>query len=179
MERRDDGTALEPEAAERVGELVEARRQLEVDVEPDVRRLVDEELERLLERRQLGRDGAQLGQRPLPHGPVGCAVADLVEVVGVREHERPAREVENVELDEVDAVRDGFAKRVERVLRREMRRAAMPDPEHGAVSAPEVDHAALRRAARSHHQATSARTTAWATVIAAASWETSSQNRSG
>ena len=68
MERGDDRPPLDPEPPQRVGELVEARLELEVDVEADVGRLVGEERERLVERRQLRRDLPQLGERPL-RGP--------------------------------------------------------------------------------------------------------------
>ena len=111
MGGRDDRPLLEPEPAERGRQLVQARGQLQVDVETDVRGLVHEERERLLEGRKLGRDLAQLGERALAHGAVGGATAHLVEPIRVREHERPARQVEHVELDEVDALRDCCAKR--------------------------------------------------------------------
>ena len=90
------------------------------------------------------------------------------------------RQVEHVELDEVDPVLDGGAKGFDGVLRRDVRRAAVADPEHlSSVRSPQLDHAALLFAARSHHQASGARTIAWTTVIVAASRETSSQKRSG
>ena len=179
MERGDDRPAVEPEAAEGGGELVQARRQLQVDVEPDLLRLVDEERERLLERRQLGRELAELVEGARTHGALGRAVAHLVEPVRVGQDERPARKIEDVELDEVDTVRDRLAKGAERVLRGEVRGSAMTDPEHRAVAAAEIDHAVPRPALRAHHQARGARTRAWATVIAAARRETSCQNRSG
>ncbi len=97
----------------------------------------------------------------------------------MREHERPARQVEHVELDEIDAVCDRFAERAEGVLGREVGRPSMTDAQHAAVARAEVDHGDRRRAARRHHQASGARTIAWPTAIAAASRDTSSQNRSG
>ena len=72
MERRHHRPPLEPEPPQRVGELVEAGRQLQVDVEPDVGRLVDEERERLVERRQLGRDLAQLVEASALTEPVAA-----------------------------------------------------------------------------------------------------------
>ena len=63
MERGDDGPPLDTEPAQCGGELVEAGRQLEVDVEPDSRCLVREERKRVVERRQLRRHLAQLIER--------------------------------------------------------------------------------------------------------------------
>ena len=94
--------------------------------------------------------------------------------------EGAALQVEHVELDEVDPVRDGGPKGVDGVLGRDVRRASMPDPKHASpVPSAQLDHAALLFADRSHHHASGARTIAWTTVIVAASRETSSQNRSG
>ena len=135
-----------PCRCERGRELVEPRRELQVDVQADARRLVREERERLVERRQLGRDLAELLEGARPDGAGGDAVAHLVEVIGVRDDERPARQVEDVELDEVDAELDGGAERAQRVLGLDERRAAMADPEDASVPALELDHAALLRA---------------------------------
>ena len=148
-------------------------------MEPELRRLVDEERKRLVERRQLGRDLAQLGERALAHRAGRGAVAHLVEPVGVGEHERPARKVEDVELDQVDALRDRRPERAQGVLRRERGGAAVGDAQHRAVAALEVDHPSPRRAARCHHQASGTSTSACATAIPAASRETSCQNCSG
>ena len=63
MDAADDGAGLEPVAHDRRGELVEPRPQLEIDVQSDLRCLVDEERERLVERRQLGSDLAELLER--------------------------------------------------------------------------------------------------------------------
>ena len=125
------------------------------------------------------RDLPQLRERALPHRTARSAVADLFQAIGVREHERPAGEVEDVELDEVDTVRDRFSERTQGVLRGEVRGPSMTDSQHAAVAAAKIDHSARRRAARRHHHASGARTIAWPTAIAAASRETSSQNRSG
>ena len=54
-------------------------------------------------------------------------MADLVQVAGVRDHERAARQVDDVELDEVDTRRDGDAERADGVLRSERRRATVTD----------------------------------------------------
>ena len=45
-------------------QLVESRRELEVDMEADLRSLLGEERERLVERRELRRDRPQLVERP-------------------------------------------------------------------------------------------------------------------
>ena len=119
------------------------------------------------------------------HPAARGAVAHLLEVVGVREHERPALEVEDVELDQVDAHLDGRPERAKGVLGSERRRAAMTDAEHAAGRAVQVDHDATAgagltgRVRRTHHQAARPTTTAWATTIAAASFAVSCQNVSG
>ena len=118
--------------------------------------------------------------------PARGTVAHLLEVIGVREHERPALEVENVELDQVDAHLDRRPERAKRVLGSERRRAAMTDAQHAAGRAVQVDHDAAAGAGltadgirRTHHQAARPTTTAWATTIAAASFAVSCQNVSG
>ena len=85
---------------ERVRDLVEPLRQLQVDVQADV--APGQERERFVESRQLRRDLPQLVERAFTHSAHGGAVADLGEIVRVGEHERPADEVEHVELDRVD-----------------------------------------------------------------------------
>jgi hypothetical protein len=57
----------------------------------------------------------------------------------VRDHERAAGEVEDVELDEVDAVGDGRPEGAQRVLRLDGSGAAMTDPKRPPVSAGELD----------------------------------------
>ena len=109
-------------------------------MQPDVGRLVDEERERLVERRQLGGDLPQPLERAVAHPSRGGAVTDLVEVVRVGEDERAPAEVEHVELDQVDPCRDRSAERAQRVLRRERRGAAVPDPEHAVLRAAQLDH---------------------------------------
>jgi hypothetical protein len=55
----------------------------------------------------------------------------------MRQHERSAGEVEDVELDEVDSVLDGGTDGTQGVLGREACCSAMADPENGAsVAAP-------------------------------------------
>ena len=98
------------------------------------------------------------------------------------EHERPAEQVEHVELDQVDSHGDRGPERAQGVLGRERRRAAMPDAENAAGGAMELDHEAPRaagRTRRTHHQAARPTTTAWTTTIAAASFAVSCQKISG
>ena len=169
-------------AHDRSGELVEALPQLEVDVQSDAGRLVDEERERVVERRQLGSDLAQLLERERAHPARRGTVTHLLEAVGVREHERPPLEVENVELDQVDAHLDGRPERAKGVLGSERRRAAMTDAQDAAGRAVQIDHDAppalgtgrTRRIRRIHHQAARPTTMACATTIAAASFAVSS-----
>ena len=186
MHAADDRASFEPVAHDRRGELVEARPQLEVDVQPDVRSLVDEERERLVERRQLRSDLAQLLERERAHPASRGAVAHLVEVIGVREHERPARQVENVELDQVDAHLDRRAERAQRVLGSEGRRAAVTDAQHGTGRAcrsitmrpPSIADDGPDSGG-STTPAARPTTIACATTIAAASFAVSCQNASG
>ena len=111
---------------EPVGDLVEARRQLQVDVDADV--VPGQEVEGVVERRQLRGDLPQLREGALADAARGCAMADLGKVVRVREHERPVREVEHVELDRVDTACERGLERAQRVLGRDRRRAAVADP---------------------------------------------------
>ena len=101
--------------------------------------------ERLVERRQLRRELAQLGERAVAHGADSRAVAHLVQVVRVREDERAAGEVEHVELDRVDARRERDLERAQRVLGRERGRAAVADPDQRAVSAQQPHRVTARR----------------------------------
>ena len=161
VEGRDDGAPLEVEAAERRGQLVEPGLELQVDVEPDVWRLVDEERQRLVEGRQRGRHLSKLLERERPYRPGGRAMAHLLEVIRVREHEWAARQVEHVELDEIDAVRDRRTQRGERVLGSEVRSPAMADPKHRRTfGAAQLDQGCRRFTARSHSHARGARTSA-------------------
>ena len=57
--------------------------------------------ERLVERRQLRSDRSELRERLVPHPADGGAVAHLVETIRVSEHERPAKQIQHVELDQV------------------------------------------------------------------------------
>ena len=178
--RGDDRPPLEPEPPQLGRELVEARLELQIDVEADVGRLVGEERERIGQRRELRCELVELGERPRAHGARRAPVGHLVEVVGVRQDERAERQIEDVELDEVDALLDGRPEGPDRVLGLEVRRPAVADPQDGrAVLATQLDHAPLRFATPSHHQASAPRRSACATVNPAASVDTSSQKRSG
>ena len=106
-------------------------------------------------------------------------VAHLVEVVGVRDDERAARQVEDVELDQVDTVVDGGPERADVFSGAMSAAPRCPIRRTLAVDALERDHPALRPARRHHHQASAARTTAWPTVRTAAIVETSRQSCSG
>ena len=75
-----------------------------------------------------GSDLPQLLQRERAHPASRGPVAHLLQVIGVRQHERPARQVENVELDHVDAHLDRRPESVQRVLGSEGCRAAVTDP---------------------------------------------------
>ena len=62
-------------------------------------------------------------------------MADLGKVVRVREHERPVREVEHVELDRVDTARERGLERPQRVLGRDRGGAAVADADQRSVAA--------------------------------------------
>jgi len=64
----------------------------------------------------------------LAHVSARRTVSHLFQVAGVRNHEGPARQVEHVELDQVDARLDRSAEGADGVLRGEERRAAVADP---------------------------------------------------
>ena len=59
-----------------------------------------------------------------------------------------ALEGEHVELDDVDAESGSRTERVERVLRRDGRRATVADDERPVVAAAEIDHRSVHRRAR-------------------------------
>src|SRR4029450_4721441 len=86
---------------------------------------------------------AQCREAPAPNPSTSRAVTDLVQIVRVRQHERPVVEVEDVELEHVTAEVDCELERRDGVLGGERRRAAMPDPRKGAVFAAKLDHVRL------------------------------------
>lgn len=59
--------------------------------------------------------------------------------------ERASRQVEDVELDQVDTVSQRDPEGLDRVLRRERGRAPMADPQKTAVPLPQVDHGRVGR----------------------------------
>ena len=103
--------------------------------------LVHEEGERLVERREVGSDRTQLGEGEPAQRPGRRAVADLVQVVGVRDDELAGAEAEHVELDEVHSGLERRAERAQRVLGRERGRSAMADAERPSVASFQGEHA--------------------------------------
>jgi hypothetical protein len=123
--RADDRARREPVPGERVGDLVQPRRQLQIDVEADV--ALGQERETLVERRVLRHE---LGRR-------------------VRDHQRSAAGVDDVELDRVDAVHEGGFERAQCVGRREQGRPAVPDADQRPVAAQQPHGAVGRRSSSS------------------------------
>ena len=142
VEGADDRSLDETVPLERLHQLVEARRQLQVDVQRHVS--FRQEGERVVERRELRRELLQLGERAVAHGADCRAVADLGQIVRVGEHERAAPEVEHVELDRVDPVGERHLERTKCVLGRKRRGAAVPDADQRPIF-PEQFHGAVGR----------------------------------
>ena len=103
MHAADDGTRLEPVAHDRARQLIEAGSQLEIDVQADAGRFVHEERKGIVEGRQLRGKRAQRVEREVAHPAARGSVAHLVEMIRMGEHERASSEIEDVELDQVDA----------------------------------------------------------------------------
>ena len=179
MDAADDGPRLAPVPRDGGTALVEPCAQLEIDMQADARRLLDEERERLVERRQLRSHLTECRERHAAHVPGRGTVTHLVEMIGVSEHEWATTKVEHVELDQVDPHLDRRPERADRVLGGERGGTAVPDAEHPTAGrTAELDHEALRGSGpilRSHHQAASPTTIAWTTTIAAASFAVSCQ----
>src|SRR5438093_9354562 len=112
---------------------------LEVDLQPDAREPLGTEGEGLVQRREVGREPAQALERALSHRPACSAVADLVQVVRMREHERPVLQIEDVELEHVATELDGELQGSQRVLWRQRGRTAVPDAGELPVQPSEVD----------------------------------------
>ena len=89
--------------------------------------------------------------------------------------------IEHVELDQIDADVDCRPERLERVLGRKLRGAAMTDPQIRHSVGSELDHESVsgRRRPRNQRAATIATTTACAMTIPAANRAVSCQNVSG
>ncbi len=151
-------------------------------MQPDSRGLVDEEGQGLVEGGQLRCDLAQRVEGESADPAARRSMAHLVEVIRVGDHERAQREIEHVELDQVDADLDRRPERAQRVLGGQGSRTTMADAQHAAGRTVERDHNGLRagvRSLRSHHQAAQATATAWKTTIPAASRAVSCQKTSG
>ena len=95
-----------------------AARQLEIEVNAGIRRLFDEEAQRVVERRRLGNH----------------------LFVRVRDDELAAGTSEDVELDEVDTDLHRSPKRAQRVLRGQRRRAPVPDAQRPPFASLDGDH---------------------------------------
>ena len=142
MNRAHNGSLGDAVLFERGRHLVEPRAHLEIDLDTNARGLVGEPSERFVQREQLWRDLAKLGERPLADASSRDPVADLLESIRVSDHERSLRESEHVELDDVDAERDGRAEPLQGVLWCDARSTTMPHDKGTTVTAEEVDHAA-------------------------------------
>lgn len=140
MEGADERALEKREAPKRVRDVGGGRSVLEVDVDPDRRSLVVEELKRVVECRQVGRDLPESGEGLVPDRSSGGAVADLSQVVGVRDDQVPGVEPEDVELDEIHARFERGAKPAEGVLGSKRRSTAVPDAERPAFSSLERQH---------------------------------------
>ena len=108
---------------------------LQVELEPDAGQPVGAERQRLVERREIGRDASQAFEIAAAHAAARGAVAHLAQVVRVREDERPVGEVEDVELQHVAAELHRELERRERVLGRERGGAAVADAREPAFAA--------------------------------------------
>ena len=118
VHRAHEAPLDEGEAAKRIDDLALASELLEVEVNADFGRLLDEEGQDLVERRRLGLD---LARR-------------------VRADERAVAAGDHVELDEVDADLERGAQRRERVRRSQRGGAPVPDPQRAPLAPLERDH---------------------------------------
>ena len=128
--------------AERPRRLRERARRLEIDVDADLRRLVGEERERLVERGQLGASSRRSASVIDPIAPVPHRDSLRGGRPSARRRARPSRKREHVELDEVDAGRDAP---------RETTRACSParaPPRRGGRSGAVARHVARARSRR-------------------------------
>src|SRR5437763_7444965 len=112
---------------------------LEIDLQTDSREPLGAEGEGLVQRREIGGESAQALQRASAHHAACSAVADLVQVVRMREHERPVLQIEDVELEHVATELNRELERAQRVLGRERRGTAVPDAGEIPVQPPKVD----------------------------------------
>ena len=107
-------------------------------MEPDVGGLVGEEREGVVEGRQVRRDLAELVEREVAHASRRSAMAHLVEMIRVCNHERAPRQVEHVELDQMHPGARAARNGAERVLRAQSGRAAVTDAQRTVCAAVEV-----------------------------------------
>src|SRR5205823_2461499 len=112
---------------------------LEIDLQTDSREPLGAEGKGLVQRREVGGESAQALQRASAHHAACSAVADLVQVVRMREHERPVLQIEDVELEHVATELDGERQGSQRVLWRQRGRTAVPDAGELPVQPSEVD----------------------------------------
>ena len=80
-------------------------------------------------------------------------MADLEQVVGMREHERPVVQVEDIELDQVAPALHPPPERPQGVLGLERGGALVADPEEGAALCQQGSPACARRRLRSRRAA--------------------------
>lgn len=144
-ERADEAPVEKAVAPESTDDAVNRAALLEVDVDADPGGLVGEELQRLVERGEVWAELTQLRERLTLDRSLGSAVAHFVQVAGVRDDELAVVQREHVELDEIHADGNGGPERLERVLRREERRAAVADAERPPLSSLERDHGRVGR----------------------------------
>src|SRR6476646_9415018 len=107
---------------------------LDIKMEADVGR--GEERERLVEQRHVRRCAPQLVQGQWLDPAANGAVADLEQIVGMGDHEGAVVEIEDVELDEVDAQLDGLTEGRKRVLGSDRRAPTVGDPQHAPRGRP-------------------------------------------
>ena len=156
----DDAAIDEPVRNDGCRKLVQARAQLQIDMQPDVGSLFGKEGQRLLQRRELRSQLLELGKRLRAHGAVRPAVTDLVEMIRVGDDQRASRQVEHVELDQIDAESDRGPKGSQGVLGRKRGGTAMPDEQGPARRPLQRDHVALLWTRRCQNQASGAATSA-------------------
>ena len=101
VEAADPGAVKDIVTAERLHDLPLEARALQVDLQTDRRQSLRTERKGLVKRRKLGSHAPERIEAAAADTTARGAVADLAQVVGVREHERAVDEVEHVELEHV------------------------------------------------------------------------------
>lgn len=140
VERAHEAPLEETEPIECARDLGNRARGLEIDVDAHVVGVFRKEGKRFVERGKLGADLAKFVEPQRSHRPAHGAVTHFVEIVGMGDDERAARELEHVEFDEIHACLDCRPERAKRVLRSQSRCAAVPDPERPPVASLQRDH---------------------------------------